>query len=153
MRASRVAHGIDHVHRRRKSPASTGNSIGVVTAFAWLGIAFSALSNSLGDAHGVIRDVSILILLVSGLARVWPQPFEQLMTPFGASANRFSRVGAWSGSGLVAGFVLGKTFGVVCPPTPGRYWLPFLRWTPRHRTWGVRDSFSRCSPPGPPFPC
>ncbi|MGE8368539.1 cytochrome c biogenesis CcdA family protein [Cupriavidus sp.] len=94
-------------------------ALGFVTAFSSVGIAFSALSSSLGDVHGLIRDVSILILFASGLARIWPRLFERLMTPFGAVIDRLAGVGARAGNGMVGGFVLGTTLGVVWTPCAG----------------------------------
>jgi cytochrome c biogenesis protein CcdA len=94
-------------------------ALGFVTAFSVLGVAFGALSSAFGDAQGVIRNIAILTLLLSGLARIWPAWFDRLMTPFRSLADRTAGLDAGLGNGLVGGFVLGTTLGVVWTPCAG----------------------------------
>lgn len=93
--------------------------LGFVVTFAALGIALGAWSSSLGAAHGTIRNVAILTLLLTGLMRLWPQPYDRLMARFGGVWNRFADIGSRTGSGLAGGVVLGMTLGVVWTPCAG----------------------------------
>ena len=79
-------------------------ALGFVLAFSALGVAF-------------------VILLLSGLARLWPSAFERLVAPLGGIIDRFAGVAAGitsgTGTGLAGGFVLGMTLGVVWTPCAG----------------------------------
>ncbi|ANJ75879.1 cytochrome c biogenesis CcdA family protein [Ralstonia insidiosa] len=98
-------------------------ALGFVLAFSALGVAFGALSSSLAWAQDAVRTVAILILLLSGLARLWPSAFERLLAPLGGIIDRFAGVAAGitsgTGTGLAGGFVLGMTLGVVWTPCAG----------------------------------
>ena len=95
-------------------------ALGFVLAFSALGVAFGALSSSLAWAQDT---VAIVILLLSGLARLWPSAFERLVAPLGGIIDRFAGVAAGitsgTGTGLAGGFVLGMTLGVVWTPCAG----------------------------------
>lgn len=52
---------------------------GFVTAFAAGGILLGAWSASAGDWQGAIRTASLVVLLVAGLACLWPAPFDGLV--------------------------------------------------------------------------
>ena len=93
--------------------------LGFVVAFSALGVAFGALSSSFAWAHDAVRNLAILILFLSGLARLWPSGFERLMAPFGGVVDRFAGVASRAGNGLAGGFVLGMTLGVVWTPCAG----------------------------------
>lgn len=93
-------------------------ALGFVVAFSGLGIAFGALS-TLGAAHDAIRNGAILVLFLSGLARLWPGLFTRVMAPFSGMIERFSGALTPSGNGLAGGFVLGMTLGVVWTPCAG----------------------------------
>ena len=94
-------------------------ALGFVLAFSALGVAFGALSSSLAWAQDAVRTVAIVILLLSGLARLWPSAFERLVAPFGDIIDRFAGVASRTGTGLAGGFVLGMTLGVVWTPCAG----------------------------------
>ena len=94
-------------------------ALGFVLAFSALGVAFGALSSSLAWAQDAVRTVAIVILLLSGLARLWPSVFERLVAPFGGIIDRFAGVASRTGTGLAGGFVLGMTLGVVWTPCAG----------------------------------
>lgn len=60
--------------RRREDPLLV--IAGFVATFAAGGILIGVLSASSGELQGVIRNVSIAVLLMAGLACFWPAPFD-----------------------------------------------------------------------------
>jgi cytochrome c biogenesis protein CcdA len=63
--------------RRREDPLLV--IAGFVATFATGGILIGVLSASSGELQGVIRNLSIAVLLTAGLACFWPAPFDWLI--------------------------------------------------------------------------
>lgn len=91
---------------------------GFVATFAAGGILIGALSASSGELQQGIRTGSILVLLLAGLACLWPAPFDWLVT----------RVREWRASRRVASVpsrtVGGKLGAVLVGASLGLAWTP-----------------------------
>ena len=92
---------------------------GFVLAFAALGIALSLLANLSAVTHEGVRAVSVALLALFGLVRVWPQPYDWLMARIGGPIARLGAAGDRAGSGNTGGFVLGLSLGAVWTPCAG----------------------------------
>ncbi|UNK49800.1 cytochrome c biogenesis CcdA family protein [Lysobacter sp. S4-A87] len=94
---------------------------GFVATFAASGILIGALSSSSGELQQVIRTGSIWLLLIAGLACLWPAPFNWLV----------ARVQQWRSprtdasrprphrSGSVAALLVGASLGLAWTPCAG----------------------------------
>ncbi|MFJ1299906.1 cytochrome c biogenesis CcdA family protein [Pseudomonadota bacterium AL_CKDN230030165-1A_HGKHYDSX7] len=92
---------------------------GFILAFAALGIALSLLTNLSVIAHETVRTVSVVLLALFGVMRVWPQPYDRLMARIGGPIARLGALGDRAGSGNAGGFVLGLSLGAVWTPCAG----------------------------------
>lgn len=94
---------------------------GFVSMFAASGILIGALASSSGELQQAIRTGSIWLLLVAGLACLWPAPFNWLVARVqqwrsartGASPPRPQRTGA------VAALLVGASLGLAWTPCAG----------------------------------
>ena len=91
---------------------------GFVISFAIVALALSALTRIFDFDPNVLRDGAAILLAIFGLLMIWPAPFEWLsirlagLMPAGASAPRDRQ-------GLLGGFILGTTLGLVWTPCAG----------------------------------
>jgi cytochrome c-type biogenesis protein len=94
---------------------------GFVATFAASGIALGALAASSGELQQSVRTGSILILLLAGLACLWPAPFELLVararTLLASGPALFPR---WQPmTGKAGALVLGGSLGLAWTPCAG----------------------------------
>ncbi|CAM3479392.1 Thiol:disulfide interchange protein DsbD [Bordetella sputigena] len=92
---------------------------GFVLAFASLGILLGLLTHSSGHVQEAVRSTSTALLALFGLARIWPRPYDWLMTRLGGPLQRVAALGASGGSGNAGGFLLGMSLGAVWTPCAG----------------------------------
>lgn len=92
---------------------------GFVLAFAGLGIALSLLSNLNASVHDAVRSTSIALLVLFGLVRIWPQPYDRLIARIGGPLQHLAFSAGGAGSGNAGGFVLGLSLGAVWTPCAG----------------------------------
>ncbi|MBV7483102.1 cytochrome c biogenesis CcdA family protein [Bordetella sp. BOR01] len=92
---------------------------GFVTAFAGLGIALSLLSNLNESVHQAVRSTSIALLVLFGLARIWPRPYDWLIARIGGPLQRVALLSGKAGNGNAGGFLLGLSLGAVWTPCAG----------------------------------
>lgn len=92
---------------------------GFVISFAIVALALGALTRIFDFDPSVLRDGAAILLAIFGLLMIWPAPFEWLsvwlaglMPAGGASTSRDSQ-------GLLGGFILGTTLGLVWTPCAG----------------------------------
>ena len=91
-------------------------ALGFVMSFSMVALALSAITRVFDFDPNALRTGAAILLLAFGLLMVWPAPFEFL-------AARLGGFGAGSTSlpsnGVIGGFVLGTTLGVVWTPCAG----------------------------------
>lgn len=91
---------------------------GFVISFAMVALALSALTRIFDFDPNVLREGAAILLAIFGLLMIWPAPFEWLsirlagLMPTGASTPRDRQ-------GLLGGFILGTTLGLVWTPCAG----------------------------------
>jgi cytochrome c biogenesis protein CcdA len=91
---------------------------GFILSFAAATLVFSAITDVFGLDQNALRDIAVVLLLTFGLLMLWPQPFEMLT----ARLSGLFQSGAAKvpdRSGLIGGFVLGTTLGLVWTPCAG----------------------------------
>jgi cytochrome c biogenesis protein CcdA len=88
---------------------------GFILAFASFAMLLGAVSASIHLAQEALRNTAIALLAISGLLRIWPQPYDWL-------AQRLQGFGmpqAGSSDSNAGGFVLGMSLGAVWTPCAG----------------------------------
>jgi cytochrome c-type biogenesis protein len=89
---------------------------GFVMSFSMVALALSAITRVFDFDPNVLRTGAAIFLLVFGLLMIWPAPFEWLSVRFGGLGNGSA---AGSRQGMIGGFVLGTTLGLVWTPCAG----------------------------------
>jgi len=87
---------------------------GFVLSFSLVALTLSAITRVFDFDPNVLRSAAAILLIGFGLLMLWPAPFEWLS----------SRLGGFTGGvaprqGLLGGFVLGTTLGLVWTPCAG----------------------------------
>ena len=85
---------------------------GFVLSFSLVALTLSAITRVFDFDPNVLRSAAAILLIGFGLLMLWPAPFEWLS----------SRLGGFTGAprqGLLGGFVLGTTLGLVWTPCAG----------------------------------
>jgi cytochrome c-type biogenesis protein len=91
---------------------------GFVISFAIVALALSALTRIFNFDPNVLRDGAAILLAIFGLLMIWPAPFEWLSIRL---AGLMGETGATprDRQGLLGGFILGTTLGLVWTPCAG----------------------------------
>lgn len=95
---------------------------GFILAFTSFAMLLAAVSSAVHVAQEALRNAAIAALALSGLLRIWPQPYEWLMAHLEPSLQRFGAAlapGMQPGSGNAGGFMLGMSLGAVWTPCAG----------------------------------
>ncbi len=92
---------------------------GFVVAFSALGMLLAFASSAAGLTHATLRTAAIAALLVCGLMRIWPRPYEWLIAKIAHPFQRSTRPAAPAAPTNVGGFLLGLTLGAVWTPCAG----------------------------------
>ncbi|GGC64236.1 cytochrome c biogenesis CcdA family protein [Undibacterium terreum] len=92
---------------------------GFVAAFCALGMLLAFASNFATFTHEALRTVAIVALLLSGLMRIWPRPYDLLIAKIGNPFERFSKPGSEAAPSNAGGFFLGISLGAVWTPCAG----------------------------------
>jgi len=88
---------------------------GFVLSFSMVALALGAITRVFDFDPNSLRNAATVLLLGFGLLMIWPAPFEWVSSRIGG----FTVGGAASSQGLVGGFVLGTTLGLVWTPCAG----------------------------------
>ncbi|MBF6025071.1 cytochrome c biogenesis CcdA family protein [Lysobacter niastensis] len=94
---------------------------GFVATFAASGILIGALSASSGELQQIIRNGSILLLLMAGLACLWPAPFEWLVARVRGwrAARGGNTVASPPVGGRAGALLVGASLGLAWTPCAG----------------------------------
>jgi cytochrome c biogenesis protein CcdA len=93
--------------------------LGFVLSFATLGMMLSLVSNAATDAHEALRNTAIGLLALSGLVKLWPQPYEWVKARIAERLPERSVAAVQPGPGNGGGFVLGMSLGAAWTPCAG----------------------------------
>lgn len=88
---------------------------GFVLTFAGLGLALSAAAQSSASLHELVRNASLALLLLFGVARLWPALWDRLVARLSGPLQTLGG----QGSGKLGGFILGTALGAVWTPCAG----------------------------------
>src|SRR4029077_8992375 len=94
-------------------------ALGFVMSFSMVALALSAITRVFDFDPNALRTGAAILLLAFGLLMVWPAPFEFLSIRIGGFTQRASAATAMPSPGLIGGFVLGTTLGLVWTPCAG----------------------------------
>lgn len=92
---------------------------GFILTFASFAMLLGAVSSVVEVAQEALRNTAIAILALSGLARLWPQPYDWLVARLEKPLARLGAPGANAGNGNAGGFVIGMSLGAVWTPCAG----------------------------------
>jgi cytochrome c-type biogenesis protein len=88
---------------------------GFVLSFSLVALALSAITRVFDFDPNVLRSAAAILLAGFGLLMLWPAPFERLMSRL----SGFTGVSVAANQGVLGGFVLGTTLGLVWTPCAG----------------------------------
>ena len=90
-------------------------ALGFVMSFSMVALLLSAITRVFDFDPNILRTGAAVLLLGFGLLMIWPAPFEWLSVRIGG----FTGHSAASRQGVIGGFVLGTTLGLVWTPCAG----------------------------------
>ena len=90
---------------------------GFVVAFSIVALALTALTRLFDFDPSVLRDGAAVLLAIFGLLMIWPAPFEWLSIRFAGLTQQTAT--PRDRQGLLGGFILGTTLGLVWTPCAG----------------------------------
>jgi len=90
-------------------------ALGFVLSFSAVALALGAITRLFDFDPNLLRSAAAILLAGFGLLMLWPAPFEWLASRFGG----FSGLGEAASPGVLGGFVLGTTLGLVWTPCAG----------------------------------
>jgi cytochrome c-type biogenesis protein len=91
-------------------------ALGFVVSFSMVALALSAITRAFDFDPNVLRTGAAVLLAGFGLLMIWPAPFEWLSVRFSGLGSSTT---AGSRQGMIGGFVLGTTLGLVWTPCAG----------------------------------
>ena len=91
-------------------------ALGFVMSFSMAALALSAITRVFDFDPNVLRTAAAILLPGFGLLMIWPKPFEWLSVRLGGLGAGSA---AASRQGMIGGFVLGTTLGLVWTPCAG----------------------------------
>jgi len=91
-------------------------ALGFVMSFSMVALALSAIIRVFDFDPNVLRTAAAVLLAGFGLLMIWPAPFEWLSVRIGGLGSSST---AGSRQGMIGGFVLGTTLGLVWTPCAG----------------------------------
>lgn len=91
-------------------------AVGFVMSFSMVAVLLGAITRAFDFDPNVLRTGAAVLLAGFGLLMIWPAPFERLSTGIGGFTGSAA---AANNQGIVGGFVLGATLGLVWTPCAG----------------------------------
>jgi len=93
--------------------------LGFVLSFASAALLFGATTRVLGLSPELLRNASIVVLMVFGLLLSWPALLERAMQPLGRLAQAGQRLGDRAGASHGGALLLGMSLGLLWTPCAG----------------------------------
>jgi cytochrome c-type biogenesis protein len=90
-------------------------ALGFVMSFSMVALLLSAITRVFDFDPNHLRNAAAVVLVGFGLLMIWPTPFEWLSIRIGGVSGNM----AASRQGVIGGFVLGTTLGLVWTPCAG----------------------------------
>jgi cytochrome c biogenesis protein CcdA len=90
-------------------------ALGFVTSFSMVALLLGAITRAFDFDPNVLRTGAAVLLLGFGLLMIWPAPFEWISIRIGGFGSKM----AAPRQGVIGGFVLGTTLGLVWTPCAG----------------------------------
>ena len=90
-------------------------ALGFVMSFSMVALLLGAITRAFDFDPNVLRTGAAVLLLGFGLLMIWPAPFEWISIRIGGLGGKM----AASRQGVIGGFVLGTTLGLVWTPCAG----------------------------------
>jgi cytochrome c-type biogenesis protein len=90
-------------------------ALGFVMSFSMVALLLSAITRAFDFDPNVLRTAAAILLLGFGVLMLWPAPLESLSSRIGGLGGS----AAASRQGVIGGFVLGTTLGLVWTPCAG----------------------------------
>jgi cytochrome c-type biogenesis protein len=94
-------------------------ALGFVMSFSMVALLLSAITRAFDFDPNALRTGAAILLLGFGLLMIWPAPFEWLTIRIAGVTAGGSSGNATPSQGLLGGFVLGTTLGLVWTPCAG----------------------------------
>jgi len=94
-------------------------ALGFVMSFSMVALLLSAVTRVFDFDPNHLRNAAAILLLGFGLLMIWPAPFEWLSIRIGGLNVGSSAANARASKGIIGGFVLGTTLGLVWTPCAG----------------------------------
>lgn len=100
-------------------------ALGFVMSFSMVALLLGAITRVFDFDPNHLRNAAAILLLGFGLLMIWPAPFEWLSTRIGglnvgsSAGNATASSNATTSKGIIGGFVLGTTLGLVWTPCAG----------------------------------
>lgn len=94
-------------------------ALGFVVSFSTVALLLSAITRVFDFDPNGLRTGAAILLLAFGFLMIWPAPFEWLSIRIAGLTNRTSAGSAIPSQGVIGGFVLGTTLGLVWTPCAG----------------------------------
>lgn len=90
-------------------------ALGFVMSFSMVALLLSAITRVFDFDPNHLRNAAAVVLIGFGLLMIWPAPFEWISIRIGGSSRNI----AAPRQGVIGGFVLGTTLGLVWTPCAG----------------------------------
>ena len=94
-------------------------ALGFVMSFSMVALLLGAITRVFDFDPNHLRNAAAILLLGFGLLMIWPAPFEWLSARIGGLNVGSSAGNATASKGIIGGFVLGTTLGLVWTPCAG----------------------------------
>jgi cytochrome c-type biogenesis protein len=94
-------------------------ALGFVVSFSMVALLLSAITRVFDFDPNGLRTGAAILLLAFGFLMIWPAPFEWLSIRIAGLTNGTSAGRAIPSQGVIGGFVLGTTLGLVWTPCAG----------------------------------
>ena len=92
---------------------------GFALSFTVFALAFGSVQHLLGLEQQTVRDAASVLLVVFGVAMLWPGLFQRLSLGAGGLLQRIGALGDHAGPGWAGGLLVGVSLGAIWTPCAG----------------------------------